>query len=419
VRAVITAAVCLLLACGRGDDVTVLTISGSAVGKEGEVLTRQIRRFMAAHPGITVRIHETPDDATQRHQLYVQWLNARVGSPDVLQLDVVWTAEFAAAGWILPLDRFRPDGQDFFPAVLDACRWRGSLFALPWFVDVGMLYWRQDLLDRAPRTLEELNDAASVTMQRERIPAGIVWQGARYEGLVTVFNEILGAHGGTILDPGGRVTVHSEAGIRALTFLRDQVRRGIAPREVLTWHEEECRFAFQNGHALFMRNWPYAVAAMNDRRESRVAGRFGVAPMPAGAGGRPTATLGGAPLAINAWSQQPGRAWQLIAFLTAPEQMLERAQIAGQYPARLSVYDHATLAAALPVPPDEVRRIIEAAVARPPTPVWAELSSELQVGLHRALTGAAEPRAALTEAASRMQRLLDESGLSANGAAQP
>ncbi|HYI12268.1 MAG TPA: ABC transporter substrate-binding protein [Thermoanaerobaculia bacterium] len=425
-RAFIAAVVCLLLACSRGDDATVLTISGSAVGKEGEVLTRQIRRFMAAHPGLTVRIHETPDDATQRHQLYVQWLNARVGSPDVLQLDVVWTAEFAAAGWILPLDRFRPDGRDFFPAALDACRWRGSLFAVPWFVDVGMLYWRTDLLDRAPRTLDELNAAASATMQRERIPAGIVWQGARYEGLVTVFNEILGAHGGTILNPDGRVAVHSEAGVRALTFLRDQVRRGIAPREVLTWHEEECRFAFQNGNALFMRNWPYAVAAMSEKSESRVAGRFGVAPMPAATGsrptstpGRPTATLGGAPLAINAWSRQPERAWQLVAFLTAPEQMLERAQIVGQYPARLSVYGDAALAAALPVAPEEVRRIIEAAVARPATPVWAELSSELQVGLHRALTGAAEPRAALTEAASRMQRLLDESGLSAKGAARP
>jgi ABC-type glycerol-3-phosphate transport system substrate-binding protein len=415
VRAVLAAAVCLLLACGRGDDAAVLTISGSAVGKEGEILTRQIGRFMAAHPGVTVRIHETPDDATQRHQLYVQWLNARVGSPDVLQLDVVWTAEFAAAGWILPLERFRPDGQDFFLPALDACRWRGSLFALPWFVDVGMLYWRTDLLGRAPRTLEELNGAALQTMQREGIAAGIVWQGARYEGLVTVFNEILGAHGGAILAPDGRVTVHSEAGVRALAFLRDQVRRDIAPREVLTWHEEECRFAFQNGNAVLMRNWPYAVAAMSERSESRVAGRFAVAAMPAAVGGRPTATLGGAPLAINAWSRQPERAWELIAFLTAPEQMLERAQIVGQYPARLSVYDDAALAAALPVPPDEVRRIIEAAVARPATPLWAELSGELQVGLHRALTGAAEPRAALAEAASRMQRLLDESGLSARG----
>jgi multiple sugar transport system substrate-binding protein len=408
-RTLIAAAFCLLVACERGDqDRPAITISGCAIGKEGEVLTRQIARFMDAHPGVTVRIQETPDDATQRHQLYVQWLNARVGSPDVLQLDVVWTAEFAAAGWILPLDRFRPETPDFFPAAMDACRWRGTLYALPWFVDVGMLYWRTDLMERAPRTLDELNGAATAAMQRGAVHTGIVWQGARYEGLLTVFNEILGAYGGTILSDDGRVAVHSDAGVRALTFLRDQVRRRIAPREVLTWHEEECRFAFQNGNAAFMRNWPYAVAAMSDASDSRVAGRFAVAPMPVAPGGRATATLGGAPLAINAWSRRPELAFGLIAFLTAPEQMLERARVVGQYPARMSVYDDPALAAALPAPPADIRRIIDAAVPRPATPIWAELSSELQIALHRALTGEAEPKAALDLAASRMQKLIDD-----------
>ena len=398
-RALTVLTLTLLLGCGRADEGTLLTISGSAVGKEGEVLARQIARFMAAHPGVTVRIQQTPDDATQRHQLYVQWLNAHVGTPDVLQLDVVWTAEFAAAGWILPLDRFHPETRDFFSAALDACRWRGTLYALPWFLDAGMLYWRTDLLERAPRSLEEMNAQAL----RRDVPAGIVWQGARYEGLVTVFNEILGAYGGAILDAGGRVVVHSEAGVRALTFLRDQVRQGIAPAEVLTWHEEECRFAFQNGNALFMRNWPYAVAAMSDAKQSRVAGRFAIAPMPAAAGGRPTATLGGAPLAINAWSRQPELAYRLIAFLTAPEQMQERLRVVGQYPARVSLYEDPALR--------DVRPVLEAAVPRPATPIWAELSGELQIALHRALTGDAEPKAALDAAASRMQERIDESGL--------
>ena len=410
-RAAAAIVLCLLLGCGRSDDANVLTISGSAVGSEGELLARQLARFMAAHPGVTGRIQETPDDASQRHQLYVQWLNARVGRPDVLQLDVVWTAEFAAAGWILPLDRFAVDTNDFFPAAVASSRWRDNLYALPWFVDVGMLYWRTDLFDRAPATLEELNAAALRVMQRGTVPAGIVWQGARYEGLITVFNEILAAHGGTILDANGRVSVHSEEGVRALAFLRDQVRGGIAPREVLTWHEEECRFAFQNRNAAFMRNWPYAVSAMSDRSQSEVAGRFSVAVMPPAAGGRPAATLGGASLAINAWSRKPGLAFQLAAFLGAPEQMLERAEMVGQYPARLSVFDESALANALRVAPATVRDIIESAVPRPATPVWAELSHELQVGLHRSLTGEAEPREALATAAARMQRVLDQTGL--------
>lgn len=400
----------LWLSCSRPDSPTLLTISGSAVGTEGKVLLRQLERFERENPGITVRIQQTPDDATQRHQLYVQWLNAHVGSPDVLQLDVIWTAEFAAAGWILPLDRFAPAADDFFPATVEANRWRGSLYALPWFADVGMLYWRSDLLDHPPQSLQELNGAARAAVQDGSVRHGLVWQGARYEGLVTVFAEVLGAFGGSIMTSDGRIVVHSDEGDRALTFLRDQVRNGIAPREVLTWHEEECRFAFQNGSALFMRNWPYAWAPMN-ASDSPVAGRFGIAPMPAAPGGKPTATLGGAQLAINAWTRQPLLAYRLAAFLTAPEQMLERAEMVGQYPARMSLYDTPELAAAISTDPREVRRIIEAATPRPVTPLYAQLSDELQVALHRGLTGELEPRAVLNSAAARMQALVDASGL--------
>lgn len=382
-----------------------LRISGSAVGAEGEILTRQVGRFMAANPGVKVEIQRTPDDATQRHQLYVQWLNAHVGRPDVLQLDVVWTAELAAAGWILPLDGFRPSTDDLFPATLEANRWRGRLFAVPWFMDVGMLYWRTDLVPRAPASLDELARLA----RDRRVPHGIIWQGARYEGLVTVFLEILGAFGGEILSPDGRVAVASPAGVRALRFLRAQIGE-IAPAAVLTWHEEETRFTFQNGNAVFLRNWPYAWPLLNGPG-SKVAGRFAVAPMPAAPGGRPSAALGGAQLAINAHSRHPDLAWRLIAFLTAPEQMLERARVAGQYPPRRSLWDDPRLAEALGVPLDDVREILESAIPRPVTPVYSELSEALQIHLHRALSGQAAPEEALRRAAWEMEEILDESGL--------
>jgi len=152
----------LLLAIGLaactvpGEPERVLTVSGSAVGAEGQVLARQVERFRAENPGVRVAVQSAPDDATQRHQLYVQWLNARLGTPDVLQLDVIWTPEFAAAGWLLPLDGFSPPRDDLFPASLAADSWQGKLFAMPWFLDVGMLYWRTDLLAAPPPTLDEL-----------------------------------------------------------------------------------------------------------------------------------------------------------------------------------------------------------------------------------------------------------------------
>jgi multiple sugar transport system substrate-binding protein len=405
----------LLAACAGQSDrgPIIVTFPGSSLGAEAEVLARQLSRFNAEHPGIRVVRRDTPDAADQRHQLYVQWLNAGASDPDILQLDVVWTPEFAAAGWILPLDRFRPDTAAFFPSTIVANQWRDSLFALPWFVDVGMLYWRTDLVPAAPATLGELVRYAKRARQQRGLRYGLVWQGARYEGLVTNFLEYLGAYGGRILE-AGRVVVSSEAGRRALTEMRNEIyQENIVPAAVLTWHEEESRFAFQNGDAAFMRNWPYAVGLMRDTSASRVAGRFSVTAMPAAEGGSPTAALGGQQLAINRHTENPEAAWAVIEYLTRPEQMIERAKVVGQFPPRRGLYEGEQLAGKLSIPPATARQVIEYAVPRPVTPVYTQLSEILQIHLHRALTRQSEPAAALAQAQSQMQRLLDRVGLGA------
>jgi multiple sugar transport system substrate-binding protein len=391
---------------GNANQIT-LTIAGSAVGAEGRVLAAQVARFEQLAPGIRVRIQRAPDDATQRHQLFVQWLNAHVGQPDVLQLDVIWTPEFAAAGWILPLSRWRPDVADFFPGVIAADRWRDTLYALPWWTDAGMLYWRTDLLPHAPATMAELADAAAHGRSAGGAIDGLVWQGARYEGLVTVFVEFLGAFGGRIMDDSGRVVVDAPPAVAALSFMRDLVQRGLVPRAAMTWHEEEARLAFQSGRAVLMRNWPYAYTLMSDSSTSRVAGRYAAAPMPAAPGGAPSAALGGQQLAINAYTAHADAAYRLVAYLTAPAQMLERARIAGSFPPRRSLYDDPSLDTALGIPSASARAVLEHATPRPVTPIYSQLSELLQIQLHRALTGQAAPADALTEAARAMEALVE------------
>jgi multiple sugar transport system substrate-binding protein len=402
-----------LAACGdqvpRG---IIISFPASAVGAEAEVLQLQLERFMRNHPEIRVVQRKTPDAADQRRQLYVQWLNAGASDPDILQLDVIWTPEFAAAGWILPLDPFAPKVEDFFPATIAANRWQRQLYALPWFVDVGMLYWRTDILAHPPDSFADLSRQTAEARNRDDLPFGFLWQGARYEGLVTVFLEHLGGFGGHVLDEAGHVAVDSAPAIRALTYMRDAIYRdAVVPAAVLTWQEEQTRFAFQNGQAVLMRNWPYAATLLQNHHESRVAGKFAVAAMPATPDGAPTAALGGSQLAINANSDYPQAAYAVIAYLTQPEQMLERAQLVGQYPARPALYASEALATALAIPPAQVQRIIEHAVPRPVTPVYAELSDILQIHLHRALTRQQEPAEALAAAAQAMRQLLVNVGL--------
>jgi len=409
----------LTVACGRAppSNSTVVTFPGSMLGGEGVVLRQQLERFMREHPNIRVVQRDTPDAADQRHQLYVQWLNAQASEPDILQLDAIWTPEFAAAGWILPLEQFAPDTAAFFPVTVSANTWQRRLYAMPWFVDVGMLYWRTDLMERPPRSLSELEQDAERARDRG-VRFGLVWQGARYEGLIAVFVEYLGAFGGRILE-GGKVVVNSAAGLQALTTMRDEIyKSGIVPTSALTWHEEEARFAFQNGDAAFMRNWPYPYPLMSDSTISKVAGRFAVAPMPASANGAPTAALGGAQLAINARSEHPAAAWAVVDYLTRPEQMLERARVTGQFPTRRALYDDPALARSLAIPVAQAREIIEHAVPRPVTPVYTELSEILQIHLHRVLTRQDEPAAGLRAAAAEMQALLNRVGLGEHAIAQ-
>lgn len=403
----------LALACGPGPDGRIpITFPGSAVGAEAELLAEQLRRFEVEHPEIRVERRATPDASDQRHQIYVQWLNAGVGDPDVLQLDVIWTAEFAAAGWILPLDRFAPDGSDFLAGPLDACRYRERLFALPWFVDVGLLYWRTDLLEAAPSRFAELAGPVSAAAERAGLPHAFVWQGARYEGLVTVFLEFLGGHGGRILDERGAVAVDSREAVLALSAMKRSLDQGLTPRAVLGWQEEQARFAFQNGQAVLMRNWPYAYPLMERGAGSQVAGRFAVAPMPAEPPGEPTAALGGSLLAINARSEHPEAAWAVVEYLTRPEQMRDRALRAGQYPARRSLYRAGSpLQGRMAIPLPAIRRVIERARPRPVTPVYSELSGLLQVRLHEALSGQRDPDEALELAAREMRELLARKGL--------
>jgi len=392
---------------GHAEQGTTITFSGSAVGAEGQVLATQVARFERLNPGIHVRVQRTPDDATQRHQLYVQWLNAHVGDPDVLQLDVIWTAEFAAAGWIRPLTPWHPDVHDFFTGAVNADMWTGELYAMPWFLDAGMLYWRTDLFPRAPATMAEMQSALERLHRQPGAPQnGLVLQASRYEGLVTGFVEFLGGFGGRIMDDSGRVVVDQPQGIQALRFMRALVDSGLIPRDALGWHEEESRLDFQNGRAALLRNWPYAYALLNGK-DSRVAGKFAVVPMPAAPGGSPSAALGGQQIAINAFTEHPDLAYRLIAYLTAPEQMVERVRIAGNLPPNRALYDKPELRANLPIPADQIRQVLEHATPRPVTPIYSQLSELLQIQLHRALTGQATPDDALHEAARQMTALVE------------
>ena len=375
----------------RGADLSIL------MEPDGTGVWRDLfAEFHAAHPEIQVRLIEGPSSTDTRQDMYSTSFLSKAASYDIVYCDATWTPQFAAAGWLLDLtDMLSPaDRREFLPADLQAGSYRGRLYRVPAFTDAGVLYYRKDLVPRAPETFEELESMASELRTNDRW--GFLWQGRQYEGLVTVYLEILRGFGGEWIDSERReVFLDRPEALRALEFLKGTISR-ISPAAVRTYNEEDTRILFQNGKAVFLRNWPYVWTLMKDA-PLRAEGRVGIAPVVHAPGAASAATLGGWGFAISKFSRDPEHAWQFVDFLTRPEQLGKLQSKMGVIPARRSQA------------PPEFIPILASARPRPPIPEYAQASDILQRWLSAALAGTAPPPQALNEAA-RETRLLLEAG---------
>ncbi|HEU5323686.1 MAG TPA: extracellular solute-binding protein, partial [Methylomirabilota bacterium] len=194
-----------------------------------------LREFERRHPGVRVASEPLPWTADVQHQFFVINLEGRSAGFDVLMLDVIWVPEFARAGWLLEVsERWSPaERARHYPAAVAAATLDGRVWAVPWVTNVGLLYYRRDLLARSglapPRTYAELARQAAVVRAREADPAlaGFVWQGRQYEGLVVNVLEHLWAAGTDLLGPQGDLLPDPHAARRALAFQRELLTSGV------------------------------------------------------------------------------------------------------------------------------------------------------------------------------------------------
>ncbi len=290
--------------------------------------------FEREHPGVRVDLVEGPHATDLRENLYTASLLAGDPSFDLVYMDVTWTPKFAAAGWLRPLDDdfdTRVQRARFLDAALEAGVYRGHLYRIPVRTDVGLLYYRKDWLQAAgldpPATFADLT---RIARQLEDPPArwGYVWQGKQYEGLVCDFLEVLNGFGGFWIHPGTlEVGLDRPEARRALEFLAGTCTgsRPISPPGVTTYQEEESRRLFQDGRAVFLRNWPYAWR-LSQREDSPLRGRVGVMPMVAAPGGRARGNAGWlGPRACRPTAGTPSSRWHSSA--TRPGMEGQRAAV--------------------------------------------------------------------------------------------
>ncbi|RMG70933.1 MAG: ABC transporter substrate-binding protein [Nitrospirae bacterium] len=353
-----------------------------------EVWDEIFRRFSEQHPEIKVVVEIGPHSSTAFHDLLTQKLKNRSEDVDVFLMDVVWPAEFASAGWAMPLDGLFPEEEQklYLEPVIEANKYRGRIYGLPLFIDSGMLYYRKDLLERygfsPPETWQELIRQAEIIVREEKKKGNTIYgysgQFKQYEGLVCDMMEFILSNNGWILNPETEEPeILKEPALEAVRFVRDRIIGHIAPLGVLTYQEPESLDLFVQGKAVFHRNWPYAWRISNDERKSKIAHRVGIARLPHFPGGRSFSTLGGWQVGISAFTKHREEAWKFASFLSSREVQKLIALMAGKAPTRKSLYEDREIIEANPQFV-EMKDVFIRAYPRPKTPLYPAISNVLQ-----------------------------------------
>ncbi|MGK5529693.1 ABC transporter substrate-binding protein [Streptomyces sp. URMC 129] len=378
---------------------------------------RLIDAFEEEHPDISVEFQAAPNNTDTVRATLTTEISGGSGSIDVYSGDVIWPAQFGAAHLAMPLDEHLPeDFWERFPEARAAVtEYDGEHVAVPLFTDVGFLYYREDLLERhdlpVPETWEELAETAAALQDTGEVPYGYVAQWANYEGLTVNWTELSAAAGGhSVSADGEHSEIDSEANRRALDFMRGLLDDGIAPPAITSFQEPQSLQTFTEGDAAFHRNWAYAYGDANNPDISRVAGKVGVAPMPAFEGREAPGPsgVGGWNLMVNPHSEAIGAALAFIEWMTGPEAQRMLAEN-GVIPTASAVLDdpglqreNPVLAAAAEVP----------LVSRPAaTPRYPQVSYGIFTNVNGSLAGSTEPAAALRSAAGDIQRALEDNAL--------
>jgi multiple sugar transport system substrate-binding protein len=411
-----SAAVSLLEACGgssnssggNGAATSIVWKSEQDQSNTYKAIADTFNNTVGKQKGIHVTWQQGPASTNDLLTIYTNMLKARSASIDVLSIDVVYPAQFAASQWIAPISDSQwptSERQNYLPGPTQACTYQGKIVAAPFRTDVGLLYYRKDIASTPPKTWDELTSMAKSNASKAKY--GYVWQGAQYEGLVCDFIEVLHGYGGQILDPNdpSKVLVNSPQGQQALSQMVSWVGT-ISPDAVTTYMEDPSRNVFQQGNSVFMRNWPYAYELGNTASQSKVAGKFDITSIPSGSSGTPGhSCTGGWNLAINAFSKNTDQSWEFIHYMLGAEAQKQIAIGASLTGTLLSVYDDQTVLSKQPLFA-KLKPVLQNALPRPVSPKYTDVSDVIQRDIYQALKKQMSPSQALTQLESDLKRVI-------------
>ncbi|WP_415411331.1 ABC transporter substrate-binding protein [Synechococcus sp. A10-1-5-9] len=330
---------------------------------------------------------------------------------DGLLMDITWLPKYARAGWLEGLDPYfdETDIADLASGAEKGNDFEGTLYRWPLVADMGLLFWRTDLMKTPPKTPSELVSISNQLQTQGKVPWGYVWQGRQYEGLSCVYLEMIDGFGGDWFDVNNQsLGLNEVPGVEAAQWLTDLIETGISPRAVTTFAEPEALRNFQSGESAFMRNWPYAWAELQ-KQDSPVRGKIGISTMVSLPGVEPASTLGSWGFTLLRGSNHKDAVIKAIKYLTSAEAQRVMFIEHGYTPTVKALYEDLELIQDYPHLA-LLSRALNNAVLRPETPIYAQISDVLQRSLSASLTGEEKPELSMNRADRSSEQILVAAG---------
>src|ERR687896_176931 len=348
----------------------------------------------------TINYIKLPNIADQQRELLVRRLAAEDDDIDLMGLDVIWTAEFAQAEWIVPWEGERRSAAEEgkLEGPLETVRYEDQIWAIPHTSNTQLLWYRKDRVDPPPDdfTWDEMIDQAVENGTSVEV------QAAQYEGLVVWINALIAGAGGQVVGDEGEAAVDDTAK-RAAEIERKLATSAAAPPGMSTNREDQARQGFESGRSDYQINYTFiypSAEAIKGFQEKIGWARYPRTDQDEES--RPP--LGGFNIAVSAYSANQDLAFDAAECLAGPENQALSAELGGLPPTTESVYDDPKVQKAFPFA-DLLRESIDDAGPRPVTPAYSDISLAIQKTFHP--PDAVDPNAVVETLRDRIDKAVE------------
>ena len=368
---------------------------GACGGSEGGGTGADLNWFVATQPGGTIQevaqrcseesngaynvnVELLPTDASQQREQLVRRLGAEDSNVDLIGMDVIWTAEFANAGWLLPWDEANAQEvtAGVFDSVVETASFEGTLYGAPFNSNTELLWYRTDKVKEPPTTWAEMIDEA------ERVGMDVQVQAERYEGFTVWANAMIESAGTHILAGPEEVDLEQSATEEGLAMMGRLANSPAAAANIDTSNEDSARLGFEAGDSVFMLNYTFALSSAKANAPD-IAKNMGAARFPEVVPGTPSKPpLGGFHVAVGAFTDYPEEAFEAAKCLSNRESQLTATELDGLPPSNQTLYEDKVVRKAYPGFADVIEESIANAGPRPLTPAYTDLSLAIQRSLH-------------------------------------